>query len=428
MKSIIFVISIFYSIIFIGQENVNGKIFINYSLCLNSENSVIFPSVNNREIDVPLSYNSFIDNKMMNTIIDGFISNIKSNKNLENKIWDIPNATLNGLSLRFDQVADIYSPKISEFYVIDHNWFEPKSAMKVNFDAKNNSVLFDKNVFMKFDNEKSDWILYKPVYEKSGNFLTLKSDPAKSIGMLKELAASVDFFESWEIDVTKGTFIKEVFNLGISIWGENHGNEHELLPVFNFKTNPYLKETYTNSIQNEYKTKDLNIISDSLFYYTMLCYNSKRNNQNYLSILSSSFDNDNCYYYIEPIKRFYLIDLAFQCIKNKTAKAYFVNGTIDFKNELDIKGIADKLLRTDTVMIEDINTYELLERVVSSERNISDIVAFGFNESWYFDKESFGIFKKVDGIFLIFREFGSYNYETSEVKNNYRPKIYIDFN
>ncbi|MFH2095976.1 MAG: hypothetical protein ABIJ16_09745, partial [Bacteroidota bacterium] len=370
----------------VQAQDFNNTVYINYSLSIYQDAPLIYAPCrfydDERSVFIS-SVSSRFDNKIPGLLADAFINRIKNSKETENKIWGIPNAALNGLSLKFDEAASLQSSEPG-FYKYADLYLEPISQYRLKFDKKSNAIIMNNctEPLMTFDAGKGQWEVNQLSYSTRGGKFSISSS-AKKAGNLKDQLQSVDFFESWDFNSETGKFSKEVVNLGISMKSIFDDSPYGYCPLFNFKTNPYLKDIAEKGTDESYSYKDINMIADSIIYTVIFSYNHKLCSYHENGVGPKDFDNDRFYHYIEPYKRYDLIYKILEAIKDGRISAYpMENEMVNFSTELSLKDIDKMLSSVDSVMIDDYETGELKIFTLTNYTYIKSIVGFTFYEDW----------------------------------------------
>ena len=319
-----------------------SKINIAYSINLkeNSQNDYYKFKITN--------INEQITNAQKQELFNAFLNKIKQEKSVTS--YGVPN-NANGI----------------EFNKTDKNIFELNGEYVLDIPegkitTKNGTIFLDGKKLVSFNTD---------------NFL--------------DELSSITFFETWNFDAEKGSFTKEVKQMGLTI---NDGKTN----LFAFKTNPYIKNVYKSSTNNSYTLTGKNVFLGKISYYVDLTNIIKHeyHDRKVVNPENNTYLNN-----IYTWKRDKLYKNIFKYIKNE-----YINNhnTIVYDNNkaLNYNEIINKFIQVDTVMYE-AETGEVFWEIVQSIYNIDDITGINFTETWYLDINTFSIKKVVNSINLVLR-------------------------
>ena len=215
---------------------------------------------------------------------------------------------------------------------------------------------------------------------------------------LEEAIAGVGFIEEWEYDKDKGQLNKDIkylslLNVKRDSWD---GSVRGLQFLFTFPVGKFSKR-FVSADGLIKKEVEYDVLFNRDFWVG-------EEGQVVFGMARTPFADG----FIEASDRYAMLLDMIQGVKTGALSIYNYN-PIDFRSDRLSKAVNADFFKAavvqDTVYMENLETGELEEEVVSYELTMEDVVGFRFYEDWYIDPDHFGMYKRVKGVVLLMENF-----------------------
>lgn len=379
MKTLGFILLIAFSSSLIAQNDKTAeKMNISYSVNI-SGNTENYEKAGNQ-----LYFSSnFLSYGQKNKLFSAFVSRMQQQPAIVS--YSLPK---NSNAIEFGKITDKNVYPVNNEYIVD--------VQDAPVSVKNGKIYSGNKLLIDFLNQK---------------YLIDNEDLINKLNTL-------DFFETWDFDIETGTFTKIVRQIGLKATDEN---KH----LLGFKTNEFTKSVI---IENPHSSENYGYTSNDILIGKIAYYVDFSNNEkiNQACDKSINADNSSNYHFISDNRRYELVKKILEYAHNELEKN---NSVVYESSECRSPMTQDEIYRkftvSDTIMVEDPNTYELLQYVVTDDKLISNISGLVFYETWYMDIKNFSLKKIVHAVSLVEMFYG-YNDDYSGSENKLlKQDIYI---